>query len=127
MERTQQLTRPLSPGAQRVLTLARKRGPRGVHSSDLDVAGETADGGPPIRRLAARIDELRNTGHWFNTRKRRDRTVYYILVRDAAAAELTLRGVREPQPGPGPEPPPQLFAPPPAPPLSAVLHDAEAA
>lgn len=75
-----------SPGARRVLELARRRGRGGVHSSDLDVPGQTADGGPPIRRLAARVDELRNLGHRFETRRRPDRTVEYFLVRDAGDA-----------------------------------------
>lgn len=105
-------------GAERVLELARKRGRRGVHSSDFDVAGQTADGGKPIRRLAAKIDELRNQGHWFNARKRRDRTVDYVLVRDAATVELALREASEPE---------RLFEPPPAPPLEAALHDWDAA
>jgi hypothetical protein len=62
-----------------VLTLAQRRGRAGVHSSDFE-PGQTADGGPPIRRLAARVDELRNLGHRFNTRKRSDRTVEYVLI-----------------------------------------------
>jgi hypothetical protein len=88
---------PLTPGAQRVLALARKRGRHGVHASDLDVAGETVDGGPPIRRLAARIDELRNHGHWFNAHRRRDRSVDYVLVRDAAGVARALRRAGEPR------------------------------
>ncbi len=85
--------------------------------SDFDRAGETADGGKPIRRLAARVDELRRQGHWFNTRKRRDKTVDYILVRDAAAVALTLREASQPEPQ-------RLFEPAA---LSAALHDWEAA
>jgi hypothetical protein len=84
--------KPLSPGAVRVLELARHRGPRGVHSSDFDVPGQTVDGGKPIRRLAARVDELRNHGHWFEADRQRDRTVRYRLVRDAAIVELALGG-----------------------------------
>ncbi len=103
-------------GAERVLDLARRRGRAGFHSSDFDVPGQTADGGPPIRRLAARVDELRNQGHWFNTRKRRDRTVEYVLVRDAVTVELALREVGEPEPE-------RLFEPAPAPPLNAALTD----
>jgi hypothetical protein len=109
-------------GAERVLELARRRGRGGVHSSDFDVAGETADGGPPIRRLAARIDELKRQGHWFTTRKRRDRTAEYVLVRDAAAVELALREASEPRPDPEPE---RLFDPPPAPAREAALFDWE--
>lgn len=104
-------------GAERVLELARKRGRHGVHCSDFAVAGNTADGGKPILRLAARIDELRLRGHWFDTRRRRDRTVDYILVRDAATVELALREAGEPE---------RLFEPAPAP-LNAALIDWEAA
>jgi hypothetical protein len=71
------------------------------------------DGGRPIRRLAARIDELRNRRHWFNARRNRDRTTTYILVRDAATVELVLRQASEPE---------RLFDSPPAPPVNAV-HD----
>jgi hypothetical protein len=112
--------KPLSPGAERVLKLARRRGSSGVHQSDFDVLGQTADGGKPIRRLAARIDELRNHGHFFETRKRRDRTTDYILVRDAADVELALSGPLEP---PAPIEPEPLFVPKPAPALNAALTD----
>jgi hypothetical protein len=111
-------------GAERVLELARKRGRHGVHCSDFAVAGKTADGGKPILRLAARIDELRLRGHWFNTRKRRDRTVDYILVRDAAAVARALSRASEPRSGAEPE---RLFEPPPPVPLNAVLTEWEAA
>jgi hypothetical protein len=112
-------TRPAEPiaarsGAERVLELARKRGTYGIHPTDFD-AGRVVDGGKPIRRLAARIDELRDQGHWFDTRRHRDRTVTYVLVRDAAAVELVLSRAGEPEPE-------RLFEPPPAPPLNA-LHD----
>lgn len=108
-------------GAERVLALARKRGRAGVHSSDFD-AGRVVDGGKPIRRLAARIDELKTRGHWFTTRRNRDRTTTYVLVRDAGAVALTLRAASEPGPEPG-----RLFEPAPAPPLSAALSDWDAA
>jgi hypothetical protein len=103
-------------GAERVLELARRRGRRGVHCSDFDVPGQTADGGKPIRRLAARVDELRNLGHVFETRKRADRTVDYVLARDAAAVELALREISEREPE-------RLFDPVPAKPLNAALCD----
>lgn len=77
-------------GAQRVLELARRRGSQGVHQTDFD-AGRVVDGGRPIRRLAARIDELRDAGHWFTTRKHQDRTVTYVLVRDAGAVSVAQR------------------------------------
>jgi len=101
-------------GAERVLELARLRGPVGVHQTDFD-AGRVVDGGRPIRRVAARIDELRGAGHWFTTRKHRDRTVTYVLVRDAAAVELALHDASEPS---------RLFE---LQPLSAALADWDAA
>ena len=115
-------------GAERVLELARRRGRRGVHSSDFDRRGETADGGPPIRRLAARVDELRKLGHRFETRRRADLTVDYILMLDAAGDELlreaaaALADLEDDV-----DEPPRLFDPPPAPPLNAALRDWEAA
>jgi hypothetical protein len=102
-------------GAERVLELARRRGRHGVHQSDFD-AGRVVDGGRPIRRLAARVDELKNRGHGFTTRRHRDRTTTYVLVHDATDVARTLREAGEPE---------RLFEPPPAPPLNAALHDWE--
>ncbi len=106
-------------GAERVLELARKRGRHGVHQTDFD-AGRVVDGGKPIRRLAARVDELKREGHRFTSRRNRDRTTIYVLVRDADAVALTLREASERSPG-------RLFDLPPALPLEAALHDWEAA
>ena len=112
--------RPAQPiaarsGAERVLELARKRGRAGVHQTDFD-AGRVVDGGKPIRRLAARVDELKNQGHWFTTRRNRDRTTTYVLVRDAGALELALRAVSKADPE-------RLFEIAPAAPLNAALTD----
>jgi hypothetical protein len=103
------------PQAERVLELARKRGRHGVHQTDFD-AGRVVDGGKPIRRLAARIDELKARGHWFTTRRHRNRTVTYVLVQDADAVALTLRDAGEAEPD-------RLFEPPAAPPVNAALGD----
>ncbi len=43
------------------------------------------------------MDELKKQGHWFTTRRHRDRTTTYVLVRDAAAVELALREASEPE------------------------------
>ncbi len=44
----------------------------------------TPDGGPPITRLAARVQELRDAGHSIVSDERRDRCVTYRLqVEDA--------------------------------------------
>jgi hypothetical protein len=109
------------PGAERVLAVARERGRRGVHASDFDVPGQTVDGGPAIRRLAARVDELRNLGHRFETRTRPDRTVDYVLALDAGDAE-DLELAAEPD---DVDEPPRLFDPPPAPAREAALQDWE--
>jgi hypothetical protein len=102
-----------------VLELARRRGRAGVHQTDFD-AGRVVDGGKPIRRLAARIDQLRNEGHWFNVHRRKDKTVDYVLVRDAVALGLALREASDRAEHE------RLFEPPPAA-LNAALHDWEAA
>jgi hypothetical protein len=115
-----------------VLALARRRGRRGVHSSDFDIAGATADGGKPIRRMAARVDELRNLGHVFEADRLPDRTVRYRLVRDADELAAALRS-RSPAGATlvdgedlGEQLPLELDDSP-APPLNAALADWEAA
>jgi hypothetical protein len=114
------------PGADRVLALARARGRRGVHSSDFDVPGQTVDGGLPIRRLAARVDELRNLGHRLETRTRPDRTVDYVLTLDAGDddQDLELAGALADLVD-DVDQPPRLFDPPPTPAREAALYDYE--
>jgi hypothetical protein len=78
--------------------------------------------------LAARVDELRALGgHRFETRKRPDRTVEYLLVFDAGDDELRdeLPVALEESAVDDVDEQPRLFEPPPTPPLSAVLHDVD--
>jgi hypothetical protein len=59
-------------------------------------------------------------GHWFNVHRRKDKTVDYVLVRDAVALGLALREASDRAEHE------RLFEPPPAA-LNAALHDWEAA
>lgn len=52
------MTRRHLTGTERVEQLLRRRGDEGIDQSDF-LGPETADGGPPITRLAARVAELR--------------------------------------------------------------------
>ena len=73
----------------RVLKLLRAREGEGINTTDL--MAPAADGGKPILRLAARIDDLRKRGHGFEVRRRSNGTVTYVLLHDAE------RGSRSPQ------------------------------
>ncbi len=48
---------------QRVLKALENAGPRGISASDFDGSRQVVDGGRQIKRLAARIGELRSIGH----------------------------------------------------------------
>ena len=48
---------------QRVLKALENAGPRGISASDFDGSQPVVDGGRQIKRLAARIGELRADGH----------------------------------------------------------------
>jgi hypothetical protein len=48
---------------QRVLKALKNAGPRGISASDFDGSQPVVDGGRQIKRLAARIGELRADGH----------------------------------------------------------------
>lgn len=67
----------------RVLRALRAVGSRGLTATDF-IRQPTFDGGAPITRLAARIDELRDAGHHIEGRGRRDACTVYVLV-DVAA------------------------------------------
>ena len=66
---------------ERVLKLLRARAGEGVNTTDL--MAPDADGGKPILRLAARIDDLRRRGHGFEVRRRSNGTTTYVLLHDA--------------------------------------------
>lgn len=68
----------------RVLALLRERGDRGLNSTELAEL-PTCDGGAPIRRIAARVDNLRNRGFIILSRRERNGTATYSLFYDPEA------------------------------------------
>ena len=63
----------------RVLRVLRTVGQRGVTQADF-IRWPTPDGGPPITRLAARIEELRAAGYFIASGSWRDKCVVYSLI-----------------------------------------------
>lgn len=63
---------------ERVLRSLRHAGPTGVTQVDW-LRFPTPDGGPPITRVAARIQELREEGHEISSSGTRDRCALYVL------------------------------------------------
>lgn len=63
----------------RVLRLLKQRAGEGITQADFD--GPTADGGPPVRRLAARVEELRKAGHVITSSKDSSKFARYSLVK----------------------------------------------
>lgn len=66
----------------RILALARRRGEGGF--TPIDFMAPTVDGLPPILRLPARIDELRQAGHVIETMQTQP-VGRYVLVAEVAA------------------------------------------
>lgn len=62
----------------RVLAALTRAGARGITQVDF-IRFPTIDGGPPITRVAARIEELRDSGFKILSGERRDRCVVYRL------------------------------------------------
>lgn len=62
---------------ERVLRALRNAGSAGVPSTAFD---RPADGGKPIRRVAARIRDLRAEGHPIGTRRAENGTAIYYLA-----------------------------------------------
>ena len=62
---------------QRVLDALEKAGGKGV-TENAFLGPDTADGGVPIQKFTARVNELRNSGHDIRTRRTRAGTVYYL-------------------------------------------------
>lgn len=82
--------RPLTQ-RDRVLAALRRAGRGGL--TQIDFHGpHVVDGGAPITRLAPRIQELRERGHWIDARRDRG-LARYVLRRDAerSAAHDDLR------------------------------------
>jgi hypothetical protein len=63
---------------ERVERLLKERGPLGITQADFD--GPTVDGGLPIRRLAARVEELRRAGWTIKSLKDPSKFSRYVLV-----------------------------------------------
>lgn len=62
---------------ERVLRALQTAGPRGVTQVDF-LRFPTVDGGPPITRLAARIQELKDAGHRIGSSATRDKCAVYV-------------------------------------------------
>ena len=63
---------------ERVLEALARAGARGITQVDF-LRYPTADGGPPITRVAARVEELRDQGYCIVSGERRDKCVVYRL------------------------------------------------
>jgi hypothetical protein len=68
----------------RVLHALQAAGERGVTQVDFMLPG-VIDGGAPITRVAARIDELRRAGHQIVNAEWRQKCIVYRLEQPAAA------------------------------------------
>lgn len=65
--------------AQRIHRALKLAGPRGITALDF-IRTPTFDGGLPITRLAARIQELREQGHVITSSEKRNKCAVYVLV-----------------------------------------------
>lgn len=65
---------------ERVLALLRERALHDRSLNPVDLLDATADGGPPILRLPARINNLRDAGYRIYTRRAPNRTADYFLL-----------------------------------------------
>lgn len=98
-------------GTERVLEAMRQRGSTGITTLDFD--GPTIDGGAPIRRLAARIEELRKRGHIIDSTQRRHKLAVYVLKNSPASVSTGSVGLGGPSmiADAGPVETPALFDP----------------
>jgi hypothetical protein len=71
---------------ERVLAALTRAGAHGITAVDF-LRFPTVDGGPPITRVAARIEELRDQGHPISSGERRNKCVVYRLESEG---QLTL-------------------------------------
>jgi hypothetical protein len=83
---------------QRVLQALQRVGARGLTQVDF-LMPSVIDGGAPITRVGARIEELRAAGHQITSTGRRDRCAVYVLHIDGPAHTPI------PEPDPPAEPP----------------------
>lgn len=70
----------------RVLHALRARGGKGICTTDF-LLPAVCDGGAPITRLAARIQDLKQRGYIIATAGERHGCAVYILVREPSSAE----------------------------------------
>lgn len=63
---------------ERILVALKQAGSYGLTQVDF-IRLPTVDGGPPITRLAARVEELRDRGFTITSGERRDKCVVYRL------------------------------------------------
>jgi hypothetical protein len=91
--------------AARILRALVQRGERGISQADF-ASSPTIDGGPPVWRVPARVDELRRRGHAIETRRVRTahgaHIAVYALLPEVAPADPSA-GVNQLTPA-GPEP-----------------------
>jgi len=77
------MTRRQKTQNERVAALLRQAARRGL--TQLDADGPVLDGGPPIRRLASRISDLRDRGWVIDSSARRSKMAVYRLIAEPAA------------------------------------------
>lgn len=73
--------------SRRVLAALKGAGGRGLTQADW-LRQPTPDLGPPITRMAARVNELRELGYRIESRGRRDRCTIYVLTGAVTLEEL---------------------------------------
>jgi hypothetical protein len=81
----------------RVLAALRKAGPAGVKTADF-LAPDVIDGGEPVIRLPARVNDLREAGHVIVTHREPNQTARYVLLRDAEDVASALRSATAERP-----------------------------
>lgn len=79
----------------RVLRSLQQAGPQGMTQVDW-LRFPTPDGGAPITRVAARVQELRDEGHPISSSGTRDRCAVYVLKTWVAPVERQPMGADEP-------------------------------
>lgn len=81
----------LATQTRRVLRALERNPERGVTAVDFQLP-DVIDGGKPITRLAARVQDLQDAGYRITAGERRQKCVVYRLVPAGAASELDKPG-----------------------------------
>jgi hypothetical protein len=71
---------------ERLLAVLRARAAAGRSVNTIDFLAPAVDGGAPILRLPARVNDLRNTGFLIETRRALNGTADYRLIDEPAPA-----------------------------------------